>query len=161
MSRRWVVDASPLILLQKVGQIGLLHELCDELVVPEIVVREVGAKKDGVALIDRIASLPRARIETEVVDTAELRAWDLGRGESQVIALAALTPGARAVLDDLDGRRCAQAFGVPVIGTLGVVLRAKRRGALPTARPVIEHLRGVGLFVSDDLVEAVLSHLGE
>lgn len=161
MSRRWVVDASPLILLGKVGRVDLLHELCDELVVPEIVVREVGAKEEGEALIERLASLPGAIFEPEVVVASELRAWDLGRGESQVLALAVLTPGARAVLDDLDGRRCAQALGVPVIGTLGVVLRAKRKGALPTARPVIEHLRRVGLYVSDDLVEAALSHLGE
>jgi predicted nucleic acid-binding protein len=156
-----VVDASPLILLGKVGRVDLLHELCDELVVPEIVVREVGAKEEGEALIERLASLPGAIFEPEVVVASELRAWDLGRGESQVLALAVLTPGARAVLDDLDGRRCAQALGVPVIGTLGVVLRAKRKGALPTARPVIEHLRRVGLYVSDDLVEAALSHLGE
>lgn len=161
MSRRWVADASPLILLGKVGRVGLLHELCDELVVPEIVVREVGAKKEGAALIERLASSPRTSFEPEAVVASELRAWNLGRGESQVLALAGLTPGARAVLDDLDGRRCAQALGVQVIGTLGVVLRAKRRGVIPAARPVIEHLRGVGLYVSDELVEGALAHLGE
>ncbi len=41
MSSRWVVNASPLILLAKVGQIDLLAKLTDELVVPSAVVAEV------------------------------------------------------------------------------------------------------------------------
>ncbi len=161
MSRRWVIDASPLILLGKVAQVGLLHELCDELIVPEIVVREVGAKTEGAALVERLSSSPRIRIEAEVLIAPDLRSWDLGPGESQVLALAALAPGARAVLDDLEGRRCAQAMGIPIIGTLGVVLRAKRKGILPAARPIIKQLRGLGLYVSDSLIESALAHVGE
>jgi hypothetical protein len=34
MSRRWVVNASPLILLGKVRQVVLLRDLADELIVP-------------------------------------------------------------------------------------------------------------------------------
>ncbi len=48
-----------------------------------------------------------------------------------------------------------------MIGTLGVVLRAKRRGVIEMARPVIEHLRRVGLYASDSLIERALTHLGE
>jgi predicted nucleic acid-binding protein len=161
MSRRWVVNASPLILLGKVGQVGLLHELTDELVVPEAVAREVGGRPEGAALIEQVSSFPKARIEGEVPVAPELRAWDLGRGESQVLALTGLVPASRAVLDDLDGRRCAQVLGLPVIGTLGVVLRAKSKGVINAARPLIEHLRRAGLYVSDRLIERVLAHLDE
>jgi predicted nucleic acid-binding protein len=42
-----------------------------------------------------------------------------------------------------------------------VVLRAKRKGVIESARPVIEHLRSVGLYASDSLVEQALAHLGE
>lgn len=45
MSRRWVVNASPLILLGKVGQVTLLNELSEELVVPEAVAREVAGRR--------------------------------------------------------------------------------------------------------------------
>lgn len=44
MSRVWVVNASPLILLGKIGHIALLDELSDELIVPDVVAREVSAK---------------------------------------------------------------------------------------------------------------------
>jgi len=161
MSRLWVVNASPLILLGKIGHVALLSELSDELVVPDVVAREVGAKPQGERVLAEVASLPGARIEAEVAISAELAAWNLGRGESQVLALAGAAAGSRAVLDDLEARRCAQSIGLPLIGTLGVVLRARRRGVIEAARPVIEHLRRVGLYASDQLIERALAHLGE
>ena len=156
-----MVDASPLILLGKIDRIGLLGALADELVVPQAVAQEVRAKPGGAPALDQIGLRPGARIASEVAVTPELRAWDLGRGELQVLAHTALVPGSRAVLDDLAARRCAQALGLPVIGTLGVVLRARRKGLIEAARPVIDHLRRVGLHASDELIERVLAHLGE
>lgn len=161
MSRAWVVNASPLILLGKTGHVALLSELSDELIVPDVVVREVGARPEGERVISDVASLSGVRFETEIAISPVLTAWNLGPGESQVLALAEASPGSRAVLDDLKARRCAQSFGLPMIGTLGVVLRAKRRGVIEMARPVIEHLRRVGLYASDSLIERALAHLGE
>ena len=161
MSRRWVVNASPLILLGKIGHVALLGELSDELILPEAVAQEVGAKPEGERVLAIVASLPGTRIEATVTLSSGLAAWDLGQGESQVIALATALPGSRAVLDDLEARRSAQSIGLPLIGTLGVVLRAKRRGLIEAARPVIEHLRRVGLYTSDQLIEQALAHLGE
>ena len=161
MSRVWVVNASPLILLGKIDRVTLLSELSDELIVPDVVVREVGAKPGGERIISTVASLPRARFQGEIATPSEIAAWNLGRGESQVLALAETYPRSRAVLDDLEARRCAQSLGLALIGTLGVVLRAKRKGVIERARPVVEHLRRVGLYASDSLVERALAHLGE
>jgi predicted nucleic acid-binding protein len=161
MTRRWIVNASPLILLGKIGHIALLSGLADELIVPEMVVREVERKRDGQQALVEIASFPEARVEVEASVSSEIVAWNLGRGESQVISLAVSDPGCRAVLDDLQARRCAQSMGLPLIGTLGVVLRAKRKGVIAEARPVIEHLRQVGLYVSDGLIEQALARVGE
>jgi predicted nucleic acid-binding protein len=161
MSRVWVVNSSPLILLGKIGRVALLGELSDELIVPGVVAREVGAKPDGEQIVSEVASLVGTRFEGEITTSPEIAAWNLGRGESQVLALAGTHPGSRAVLDDLEARRCAQSLGLSLIGTLGVVLRAKRKGVIERARPVIEHLRRVGLYASDSLVERALAHLGE
>jgi predicted nucleic acid-binding protein len=49
------------------------------------------------------------------------------------------------VLDDLEARRCGQAMGQWVIGTFGVVGRAKAMGRIAQAAPIIEHLRRTGL----------------
>ena len=161
MSRLWVVNASPLILLGKIGHVALLDDLSDELIVPAAVVREVGAKPGGDRVIAEVTSFSGTRVEAEVSVSPEVVTWNLGRGESQVLALAGAASNSRAVLDDLEARRCAQSISLPLIGTLGVVLRAKRRGVIAAARPVIEHLRRVGMYASDQLIERALAHLGE
>ena len=43
MSDTWVVNASPVIALAKVDQLHLLHDLCEELLIPEAVVAEIRA----------------------------------------------------------------------------------------------------------------------
>lgn len=161
MSRRWVVNASPLILLGKVDQVLLLRELSDELIIPDGVAREVRAKPDGERALEALVPSPTARIETVGPIPRDIEVWDSGRGESEVLARASTSEECRIVIDDLEARRCAQALGIGVIGTLGVVLRAKRMGLISAARPVVDHLRRVGLYVSEDLVERALTHLGE
>jgi predicted nucleic acid-binding protein len=75
MSRRWVVNASPLILLGKVGHITLFRDLSDELVIPEAVVREIGAKSEGERVLAEIASLSGVHVEAEIPISADLAAW--------------------------------------------------------------------------------------
>ena len=41
MSRRWVADASPIILLAKAGRPGLLSAPAQDLLVPEVVAEEI------------------------------------------------------------------------------------------------------------------------
>jgi predicted nucleic acid-binding protein len=91
---------------------------------------------------------------------ATILAWDLGAGESQVIAHC-LEKGRRAVLDDGNARACALSHSIPIIGTLGIVLRAKKQGLIPAARPVIEQVRTAGSFLDDELVEQALAQIGE
>jgi predicted nucleic acid-binding protein len=161
MSRCWIVNASPLILLGKVGRLGLFSELAEQILISERVAAEVGAQPDGKRSLAEIATFDRCRVVPAVPISTEIEAWDLGPGESQVLALTVSTPGSRAVLDDLAARRCSQSFGLPVIGTLGVVLRARRLGRIPAARPLLDDLRRNGLYVSEQLIETALARLGE
>jgi predicted nucleic acid-binding protein len=82
--------------------------------------------------------------------------WDLGSGESAVIAVALLISGSRPVIDDLAGRRCALAVGLDVMGTLGVVIAAYRRGEIENARQVLLDLRASGMWLSDKVIERAL-----
>lgn len=74
-----------------------------------------------------------------------------GAGESAVLTAARTMPVAHAIVDDREARRCAAALGVPAFGTIGVVLRAKRLGAVPVARPLLERLAAVGVYVTPEL----------
>lgn len=86
--------------------------------------------------------------------------WDLGAGESQVISFC--IQGRRwAVLDDRMARRCVSAHGLQMIGSLGMILRAKRFGIIEAARPCAYKLRENGMFVDSELVERSLVAVGE
>jgi predicted nucleic acid-binding protein len=90
-----------------------------------------------------------------------LAGWDLGSGESAVISAASTRAGAVAVLDDLAARRCAQAHGMPITGTLGLVLLAKKRGLIPKVGGALDAIVNAGLYVSAKTLADVRARAGE
>jgi len=159
--RRWVVNASPLILLGKIGRLGLLDALSDQIAVPRAVAEEVGAKPDGAAALQAISAAPSFEIVEIETATPEILSWDLGAGETQVLAHALAHKAERVVIDDLEARRCAKALGLGIIGTLGIVGRARAMGLIDQAEPVVRRLREIGLYASDELVRRLLKEVGE
>ena len=77
------------------------------------------------------------------------------------MTLALDKPHTGVVLDDLQARKCAELFEIPLIGTLGLVVLAKRKGLIALARPVIERLIAVGLYISPALLTRILVGIGE
>ncbi len=161
MSRSFAVNASPIILLTRIGHLHLLSALADKVVVPHAVIEELRARDDR----DQAASVVEAAGWTLVVPNlpvpAEVQAWDLDAGESQVISYALEQSAVEAVLDDRAGRRCAKALGVPTIGTLGVVLACKRKSKIPLARPIVEAPVSHGMFLADEIMNGALAEVGE
>ncbi len=160
MSEAWVVNASPLILFSRVDRLDLIERLTPTILVPNAVIEEVraGQGKDSTAA----AALKwAAQYQTaDVAVPASIEHWDLGSGESQVIAHS-LGTSRWAVLDDRAARRCAVAHGIPVIGSLGVVLRSKKNRHIDRARPVIQDLIGAGMFMDNKFIERVLDSIEE
>ena len=78
-----------------------------------------------------------------------------------MLAVAMERRPATAVLDDAAARTCAKALGIEVIGTLAVVLRAKRKALIPSAADVLRALRMAGLRLDDQVVHLALKGIGE
>lgn len=75
--------------------------------------------------------------------------------------MAAHLGAVRVVLDDLEARRCAKSMGIRMIGSLGIIVKAKQRGLITQAKPIIEHLPRVGLYLNDAVVAKALDQAGE
>ena len=159
MSETWVVNASPVITLARIGQLRLLEELSELLLVPEAVATEILAGPDDDSARIAVSSGWASRRSPAQVPDA-VTEWGLGAGESAVLALA-LELRATAVLDDATARAAARALGVQFIGTLGIVIRAKRRGLVLSASSVIADLRSAGLYLDDRVVRVTLERIGE
>jgi predicted nucleic acid-binding protein len=130
-------------------------------VVPEAVWSEVTARVGVDPVQAAIGLAPWLHQVAPVPVPASVEAWDLGPGESAVLAWALEHPGATVILDDLAAWRCARAHALEVTGTLGLVLRAHTRGMVPNPRSVIDQLRSVGMWLSDGVVESALSLLDD
>jgi predicted nucleic acid-binding protein len=148
-----------LIFLAKVDALSLLEQLASEILVPFSVQCEVAAG-GGVQGWGPMELPSWLLLREDLPLPAEIAGWDLGAGESQVLVHTVVS-GDEAVLDDLQGRRCARALGVPATGTLGVILRARKLGMIPAARPLIEELLQRGLYLSRELVQQALRDVGE
>ncbi len=156
----WAVNASPLILYARIGRLDLIERLAPAIMVPASVIDEVrgGVHKDRSA-VEAIAWAIRFRVP-DIEIPASVERWNLGAGESQVISCC--LNGARwAVLDDQMARRCVRSLGLEMTGSLGIALRAKERGLVEVARPIVEGLVAEGMFVEVDLLERSLAAVGE
>jgi len=159
--RRWVVDTSPLIILGKIGQLFLLPRLAESLVIPAGVADELAAGPENDPARQWIAGPGKSYVrEVEGVDPV-VAAWDLGRGESHVLTWALRNRGSEALLDDFAARKCAAALSLPVRGTLGLVLLAKREGHLPEVSPLLARIQQAGLHISPEVLAAVQRLAGE
>ena len=156
-----VINASPLIVLSKAGLMDAILELLSDLVIPEPVAHEVAQAKDPTDPAKIWMGNQAHLLKPPPPTTPFLTAWDLGAGETAVIAIAQSRSGSIAVLDDLAARRCAQALGLQVIGTLGIILAAKRRKILPAVKPALDAVVAAGMFISDAHIHDVLVMAGE
>lgn len=155
-----ILNASPLIFLGNAGLLTLLQSIDDEIVVAHSAFEEV-TKSQHSDLAKNAAKTASWLIHKScsVIPTPIL-AWDLGPGESEVLALGLQSKNATLVVDDLAARRCALSLGLKVMGTLGIVVAGHRRGLINDPLQVIEQLRSGGMWLSDAVVKQVRAMAG-
>ena len=161
MAESWVINASPVILLAKVGLIQHVPALAHTLVIPEpvaIEIRQCGATDAAVVWVNGGGG---KYIQPPAPELAALRSARIGDGEKAVIAWAVKRPGFVAVLDDAEARTLALQHGVPLIGTVGVILRMNRVGLITQAKPHLLAVRQAGGFIGEKLFHEALHDVGE
>jgi len=135
LDRIAVANASPLIFLSRASLLHLLQHFARRILVPAPVhseIREKGSDSDDIT-VRALEISPWIEVVSPPPVPEQILGWGLGPGESSVLALAYANQGMEAIIDDLAGRRCASLLGIPVRGTLGIVLAAKKRGIIPQA----------------------------
>lgn len=157
---RAVSDAGPLIHLSWISRLDLLAALFDEVLVPAAVRDEVLRADPALPGVLELRGAFAAAGWLQIRDAG--RSADLTRalaqldpGESEAIALAKETAVDTLLIDERRARSYAQREGLQVLGTIGILQRARDRGMLPSAATLLDQLRAQGFRVSSDLVELV------
>lgn len=158
-----VADAGPLIYLSAIGQLRLVQRLSPEVLVPQAVFDEVVVAGAGLPGSIEVKTAPWLTVVAvprgQVLDA--LLASGLHLGESEAIALAVERRADRLLIDERQGRLTAEGMGVPIVGSLGILVAAKARGDIEKVAPLLRALRASGLWLSDALVARVLAAVDE
>ena len=75
----------------------------------------------------------------------------LDKGESSAIALALEIPDCTVILDDYKARRIAKQLGINLTGTIGVIVKAKLKGIIPSIKPFLEKIKQTDFRLSSDI----------
>ena len=157
-----IVNTAPLIFLAKLDRLELLRQGVDLVYVPTVVLDELRAVPDEatekVQLLIGEWLVEKSCTQPGFITLAE---QSVDAGEAQVVALALELNTRDVVLDDLDARRFARGSGLEPIGTLGLLLAAKRNGLIDSIVPEIEALRNAGFRLSESLTRVILAEAGE
>jgi hypothetical protein len=164
--RAVVSDSSPLIYLTRLGQLVLLRQLHESVLVPPAVWQEVAVGGKGLPESDQLRSAVadgwiEIKSPTAPLPLQDWQAATLGRGELEAMALAKEW-GALLLTDDSDGREIAESVGLQVTGTVGLLIRAKNAGHISQLRPFMDKLRLETNFrMSENLYQQTLTEGGE
>jgi predicted nucleic acid-binding protein len=161
LDRIAVANASPLIFLTRASHLHLLQHFAHRILVPGTVHNEIREKGSDDITVRSLEMSAWIEVVSPPLVPEQILGWGLGPGESSVLALAYANQGMEAIIDDLAGRRCASLLEIPVRGTLGIDLAAKKRGLIPKARPVIETLIRSGMYLSRTVIEEALRRVNE
>ncbi|CAG0928861.1 hypothetical protein TFLX_01106 [Thermoflexales bacterium] len=158
-----VSDTSPLINLAAVGQLDLLRQLYDRVIIPQAIYDEIviaGAGQPGAAEVKTASWIETRRVQNQAL--ADVLKLELDRGEAEAVALALELKADLLLIDERKGRAIATRLGLVYIGLLGALVEAKRCGLIPAVKPIVDNLIAkAGFWINVDLYQRVLQSVAE
>lgn len=146
-----ISDTSCLIILTKIGEIDLLRQLYKTVTITQEISLEYGE------------NLPEWFEVQQVKDhyRQQLLEMQIDKGEASAIALALETNDNIVILDDWKARKVAERLGISVTGTLGVIIKAKNTGIIPSIKPYLDKIRVTNFRISEELEQIALKEANE
>jgi len=155
-----VSNTTPLLSFIKLNRLDILKKVYKEIFIPEAVYHELEKGKDK--YYRNISDESWIKI-VKVKNKSLIKQLekDLDKGEAEAIALSIEISADLLLIDEKLGRKKAQEKGIKITGTIGVLLKAKKRGIVKEVRPLIYELIEKGNYYKESFVKLVLKHAGE
>jgi predicted nucleic acid-binding protein len=149
-----VADSSALIALATCGALDTLPRLFETISVPQAVYDEVIIPSKNQSLI--LAEFLKDRIMDVDSTRFVLSGGGLGKGEIEAMVLYKQIEADILIKDDRRAKAIAIHNQINSIGSLGILLVAKRRGVIESVKPYIDHLRTSSIYFGETLLEEVI-----
>ena len=155
-----VSDSSPLISFAILNKLSLLEKIFDDLYIPQSVFNEITSQNKP--FTQKLQSFTEHRVRQVKNDFAvELLLKDLDVGEAEAIVLAKENNIRDILIDEYKGRKIAFTEGLFPIGTVGVLIQAKKKGFINALKPELDKLVVNHRRISKELYTKALNLAGE
>ncbi len=151
MHRTIISDTSCFILLTNIGELEILHKVYGQITTTSEIAAEYS---------DILPDWVEIRNVTDKYKQ-QLLELQIDKGESSAIALALETPESTLIIDDYKARRIAENLHLAYTGTIGVIIKAKLLGIIPSIRPIIEKIKQTNFRISLEIEINALREAGE
>lgn len=161
---RVICDTNIIIDLAKIHNLDLLKNFFNEVLIPDEVKEELLAgERSGPEDDDIIKAIDEWIMVKKINDLLAFESLKahIGKGESASIVLYMEIQADLLAINDLKARGIAQAMGINVIGTLGILRLAKDAGLLKKIKPLLDELRKIGAYISGELYKRILKDVKE
>jgi predicted nucleic acid-binding protein len=150
-----VSNTTPLLSLLKIDALDILKALYENVLVPQAVYQEIETGKDRDFYTD-LKKLDWIIIKPVTSHRERKYLFDLDDGEAETLILAQEQNADLAIIDEKCGRRYARQLGIPVTGTIGLLLKAKKQGLVAGIKPLLQRLLDKQTWISEDLIQKAL-----
>jgi predicted nucleic acid-binding protein len=151
MHKTIISDTSCFIILSNIGELELLHKVYGiVMTTPDIALEYADELPAWVEIKPVIDKYKQQLLEMQI-----------DKGESSALALALETPGSTVILDDYKARKIAEQLQIKFTGTLGVIIKAKLSGVIPSIKPLLEKIRQTNFRLSSEIEIQALKEANE
>lgn len=151
MPKTIISDTSCFIILTNIGELELLHKVYGKITTTLDIATEYGdILPEWVEIISPTDKYRQQLLEMQI-----------DKGESSAIALALEIPDSIIILDDIKARKIAKQLGLIYTGTIGVIVKAKLNGIIPTIKPILDKIKQTNFHMSADIQLQALKEANE
>lgn len=151
MPKTIISDTSCFIILSKINELDLLHKVYGQITTTIDIAVEYGETLPDWVEIIEVKDKPKQTLLELQID----------KGESSAIALALEIPNSTIILDDIKARKIADKLGLIYTGTIGVIIKAKLKGILPSIRPIINKIKQTDFRLTEEIELQALKQANE
>ena len=151
MRRAIVSDTSCFIILTNIGELELLQKVYGTIITTNDIAVEFGEPLPEWIEIVIVRDESRQKLLELQID----------KGESSAIALALEIPDCTVILDDYKARKIAARLNIHCTGTIGVIIKAKLQGIIPSIKPLLQRIQQTNFRLSAEIEQQALKEANE
>ena len=142
-----IADTSVLIVLSKINRLHILRDIFNSITITPEIHLEFGEELPDWIIIKEINDEKRKRILM----------LELDKGEASAIALGLENDDSLLLIDERKGRKIASDLGLKIMGTLGVIIKAKELKIIKSLADEFEKLRKVDFWISEKITKNIIN----